>query len=199
MNPMLQEIMMRQYGLANQGAGQLLDFEGRSDEYRRNALQEGARSAESLGGQIAQRTGNEYSRDQVALGMANDATSDANAFQRFLYGPQGRSEAYAGAQGLYNAPFQSGMGIANLAQGDRALDLQRFGIMKQYQKPTVWESLGGSVLGSLPGILQNSSIFKRPTPKPVQGAGIMPGENDLSRLRKPPTTGGLWTEYKGFK
>ena len=195
-DPMLRAILEKQYGLANQGAGQLLDFEGRSDEYRRNALQEGARSAESLGGQVAQQTGNDFMRSAVALGNQNAANQAGNQFQSYLFGPQGRSEAYAGAQGLFNAPFQAGADIKRLAQGDEALHLQKYGINKQYQKPTVFESLFGSALGSLPQILQNSSIFKKPTPKPVQGSG--PWGNIFKIPTNSTMPRNLTTPYTGY-
>ena len=195
-DPMLRAILEKQYGLANQGANQLLDFDGRSDEYRRNALQEGARSAESLGGQVAQQTGNDFMRSAVALGNQNAANQAGNQFQSYLFGPEGRAQAYAGAQGLFNAPFNAGTDIARLAQGNEALHLQKYGINKQYQKPTVFESLFGSALGSLPQILQNSSIFKKPTPKPVQGSG--PWGNIFKIPTNSTMPRNLTTPYTGY-
>ena len=163
-NPMLDALLQQQMGIMQQGLPFILDAGARSDQYRQNALRQGARSAESLGGQVAQQTGNDFMRSAVALGNQNQANEAANDFQAQEFSGPGRAAAYQAALGLTSMPFQSAMGIEDLALRNKALALQKYGINKQYQQPTFANQLFGTLGGILPSVLQNNpQWFKSPT------------------------------------
>lgn len=160
---------------------QLLNNPGAAvSDFRNQASADANRLAMSRGGLLAEETQNPNALAATRLALQNDATSAGNQFQYDVMSPAGRAQAAQGALGLL--------------QGVNQQHLNQYQINKEFQQPTVLESLVNAGTAALPWYLENQKK-KQPTQatqatQPLNYGGLNVG-GGLNYGVQPWMTGGL--------
>ena len=128
--------------------------------YDRDAFGSAAQRGAQYGGMVASQTGQPGAEQAISLGQLNRATESSNQFGRDVYSPQGRA--------------QLAQSIMGLMQGVNQQHLNQYQINKEYQQPTVFESVINAGTGALPWILdqiKKPKTGQQPAGSPGFGLG----------------------------